>query len=694
MTGMTAEQEPATEPPQVERAERFLGKASGLLARIVVELPDRLPALFLWGALAVAVAVIPGIFHPYVVIPLAVVLWGLTWRLVPAALPVNPRTAASALVALQVIGGWLWMNRHLYSQQLSVYRDPAIFALRAWWLQDHASPDVPVSAAAKAAAAAVSGAQVQTGGFALNGSSLQAQSNSLVPGIAATAGWTGHPTAVLAANLVVGALALLAVYALARRVVGPVWGLAPLFALAASMPMAAFSRSPYTEPTALLLTVGGITSLYCGWRSGRVSLFIVGGVSIGASSLARIDGGVATLGGIAAIGLVAIVAADPARRALARRNLLAFGIPATAGIYVGYLDLHLNSALYLHSLMPQLRPLMVGAPVVLVLAFVVSMLRPLAAGRAWVSRHSARIAAIAAGLAGLGVIAMLTRPLWLVRHMAPTPQIAARQAAEHLAIDSTRTYDENTLTWLSWYYGWPVVVLAGVATALMVHHVIRRRDASLAAFSIVVAAPALLYLNKSSIFPDQIWAMRRYLPVVVPGMLIVATWLLRMIACRLPSVRWLAFGAVSLVALVPLATWGPMFTLIQGNGQLNEVRALCPWIEHGRVVVVGRPPLTGSHLPTTRIVCDAQTVEIPTGPTTAEDLREISQAWGGDVKVVAFDAKSVPWTASAQVSPVFTGVYNVWEESLLHRPSKGQAGAVINLYVGDIEADGAVRPVG
>lgn len=681
-----------------ERAPRDSGarwweQASDLLARIVTQLPDRLPALFVWGALGVAAAVIPGIFRPYVVIPLVVVLWGVTWRLIPAAMPNNTRSAAGSLVALQLVGGWLWVNHHLYSQQLSVYRDPAIFALRSWWLQDHASPNIPVTAATKAAAAAVAGAQAQTGGFALDGSSLQAQANTLVPGITATAGWLGHPTAVLAANLVVGALALLAVYALARRVVGPLWGLVPLLALAASMPMATFSRGPYTEPTSLLLTVFGLTALWCGWQRNRRAMFLLAGISIGASSLARIDGGVATLGGIAAIGCVALVSSDAMRRRLARQNMLIFGVPAIAGIFVGYLDLRINSELYLTSLWSQTKALMVGAPLLLVVLYGLSLLRPLARPRRWLAVRAKPVAAVASGVAAVGVVLMITRPLWYVAHGKSLPQTVARQAAEHLPIDSTRTYDEKTLTWLSWYYGWPAVVLAGIATAVIVYEVIRRRDARLASFAIVVAAVSVLYLNQSGIFPDQIWATRRYLPLVIPGLLIVAVWLLRLIADRLPSIRWLALGATVLVALAPLTTWGPMFPLIQGDGQLAEVRAMCPWLEHGRAVVVGKPSLAGSHLPTVRIVCDAQAVEVP-GDVTAQDLSEIARAWGGgDVKVVSFTPTAVPWAASAQVTPVFTGMYRVWEESLVHRPRAGEAGAVINVYIGDIATDGTVTPV-
>ena len=44
-------------------------------------------------------------------------------------------------------------------------------------------------------------------------------------------------------GLMGGGLALLAVYAFSRRLVGPLWALAPMIALGLSMPMVYFSRA-------------------------------------------------------------------------------------------------------------------------------------------------------------------------------------------------------------------------------------------------------------------------------------------------------------------------------------------------------------------------------------------------------------------------------------------------------------------
>ena len=693
-SGRVAERETPLNVPTQPMWIRAGQRASALVARAVSTIPDRIPILTLWAAIAVSLSLIPGLFRPYIVIPLALLLWRVTWRFMPDRLPASLRVTVGSAVACEIVGGWVLVNRSYFSQQLSVYRDPAIYALRSWWLARHGSANIGIDNGTLAAVRTVSGAAVQSGGFPLIGHSLEPQGNTLVPGLLATAGWLGSPKLVLAANLVVGGVALLAVYALARRVVGPIWALGPLIALAGSMPMTVFSRSPYTEPTALLLIMVGMTALWAGWESGRRTLFTLAGVAIGASSLARIDGGVAALGGVAAIATVATLSTSSSRRAEARGHLIQFGLPATAGIWLGYLDLRLHSAQYLTALKSQLEPLMVGVPSLVVLAWATSRFLPLSRLRAGLSARASRVGRVAALLAAAGVVAMISRPLWLVTRSsqpAGNLQIAARQTAERLIVDSSRTYEENTITWLSWYFGWLMVLLAGAATAVIVYVVIRRRDPRLATFGIVVAVPALLYLNKASIFPDQVWAMRRYLPVVIPGMLIAGTWLVVCLHRRFPALQWLSVPVLVFAAVRPIATLSPMFTDVQGAGQLSEVAAICAQVGADKVVVIGRPQLAGSHLPTIQIVCGTKAIALP--KASAGDLASIANAWGGRVKVVAFTSDAVPWAAGQHPAPIFAGSYSLWEESLVHPPRKGSATVPVSVWVGDIAAGGLVSPV-
>jgi hypothetical protein len=91
-------------------------------------------------------------------------------------------------------------------------------------------------------------------------------------------------------------------------------------------------------------------------------------------------------------------------------------------------------------------------------------------------------------------------------------------------------YNPTTVNWLIWYIGPLAVILGVVGLCLIIFLIVRSRNRQeryvLALFFTVVMGMALLYLIRPSITPDQIWASRRLLPVVMPGMVIAAAYTL------------------------------------------------------------------------------------------------------------------------------------------------------------------------
>ena len=123
---------------------------------------------------------------------------------------------------------------------------------------------------------------------------------------------------------------------------------------------------------------------------------------------------------------------------------------------------------------------------------------------------------------------LISRPLWMVGHHIALGTgydrlIGGLQRHECLAFEPTRSYDELSVTWLSWYYGWPLVLLAFAGLALIARSAIRSRDPRYLILLTVIAAPSALYLWRVSVTPDLVWAMRRFLPVTIPGFLLAAT---------------------------------------------------------------------------------------------------------------------------------------------------------------------------
>src|SRR5690348_11602627 len=113
--------------------------------------------------------------------------------------------------------------------------------------------------------------------------------------------------------------------------------------------------------------------------------------------------------------------------------------------------------------------------------------------------------------------------------------------------------------WFAWYLG--TVTLALIVIGFIVLTVRALRSDSPAFMLLAAAGPVtVLYVGRPSISPDQLWAMRRYLPMVLPVMTIAAA------AAAACAVAWLAGrwqmsrvpAAVVLVALmvVPAARAG------------------------------------------------------------------------------------------------------------------------------------------
>ena len=112
---------------------------------------------------------------------------------------------------------------------------------------------------------------------------------------------------------------------------------------------------------------------------------------------------------------------------------------------------------------------------------------------------------------------------WLRPDSGPRPRIAAGQKlTKQLSAAITAWHGSRSLHWFSSYIG--VVALAGAFAGF----VVLARDArngrrAATAVSLFVVPVALLYVARPSITPDQPWAMRRYLPVVIPGIAIALT---------------------------------------------------------------------------------------------------------------------------------------------------------------------------
>jgi len=685
-----AESSPA---PRAGGLRDLRAPVSDRLRRAVVSAPDRLVLLLFWAGLVVALAILIDQFRPLVVVPASVALVIATWNLVPH--PVAPSRAAvvGSLVVLAVALCWIAINVGYASRYVVVTRDPGFLTLESLWLVDHPNPTIPTGSAAAIDDALV-GARASGAAFALRDGMLYAQGAKLLPGLLAIGGWVGGDIAVLAGNLVIGALALLAVYGLGRRLTGPLLAVVPVVALAASMPMTAFSRAPYSEPLTVALAFGGLTVIWSGFETRTWWRYAVGASMIGATALVRIDGAAVVVGLIAGFGIAA--AATLGTRA---RRRMSWGLVATMGassamVALGYLDLSWHSPRYLDDLRGRFSQLIVALVATAAVSLVLALPRSWDATRAFALRRRAMLGWVAAAAAVVVAVFLTSRPLWMVNHNLPAGSGYARlieglQNLEGLGIDPTRSYDEMSVTWLAWYYGWPMVVLAFAGLALILRRAVAERDPRWLVTAAVIGAPSALYLWRVSITPDQIWAMRRLLPVTIPGFLLLAT--VALAALWATRRRWARAATVLLAAVIvafPLTTWGTLFTTVEHSGRYGQAEAVCAALPSPRVVFVG----TFTYLPTLRIMCDAEVVTFETTPTP-DELAEARDLWGGnEVAVVTFTPDGLPWEDGQIPPPLLSTTTTQWWYSISYVPSQPMA-TTSSVYLGLVQEDGTLVPI-
>ena len=180
-------------------------------------------------------------------------------------------------------------------------RDPGFLSLEGVWLTTHADPSIPIRSAAELSGQ-IPDVRVISDAFWRFGDEMHAQGAKTFPGLLAMVGWVFGLRGVLVANLLIGALGLLAVYDVARRLISPRWGVVPVATLALSTPMIYFSRATFTEPTNIVLTFGGLAVLWSAFRDPRLSRFALGGAMVGATALSRIDGAAVSAGLILGLG--------------------------------------------------------------------------------------------------------------------------------------------------------------------------------------------------------------------------------------------------------------------------------------------------------------------------------------------------------------------------------------------------------
>jgi hypothetical protein len=596
--------------PRIDRQRKDPDVAGATFARLTV-LPTLLVMAWLLVGLPLLLAGVflpaPTLL---VAVPVAVALGAGLRRspgrwpraLAGGALPAGPRQEpawpawwglAGTIVVAAGFAAWQFLFN---SETVIVLRDPGAYLQTGYWIAQHASLPIPQSLAAFGGAHP--GLGFSSVGFSARGTSVVPELMSGLPLLLAGGFWVHGTAAAAAMGPVLGGLAVLAFGGLVGRLAGPQWAPAGALVLGFTLPEQYTSRGSFSETVAQVLLFGGLSLVadgltldrahkargsrpepqgltgtralpaVGGWRSrlralspGRHlaqhwPLMALGGLALGLTAVVRVDGLLDVLPAIPFLGIL-----------FARRSstTIPFGIGLIVGAGYGLADGYLLARPLLDSLqpLPELIGLLAAWLAALTLAAVELLRMP---GfrrrlRTLLARRPVRwLPDLGAALAVAALTGLVIRPyLQIVRqpaNRATAGYVASLQRLEHLPVDPGRLYAEDTLYWVIWYVGLPAVLLGGFGLALLVGRCLRAllswqdpsgtvRIWALPLAIICWGSAAVLWQPET--VPDQPWASRRLVPLVVPGLILLAIWASASLRARARS-RGAGNTAASLVA--------------------------------------------------------------------------------------------------------------------------------------------------
>src|SRR5215470_11057136 len=492
---------------------------AGLLLARLTALPALLVLPFLLTSFPLLLL---GWFKPAPVIAgwllLAAVIVPMGWRRVPsvtgaadtgtASVVRQARTPAWVLGTLAAVAIAFGIQQTLYhSQYILVVTDPASYMQFAAWISQHGSLPISQNAAAFGGAPGLSFASPA---FYQVGNAIVPQFMAGLPMALSLGFWAGGARVAVFMAPLLGAAAVFTFGGLTARLVGPRWAPVAALALGVSLPQQYTSRSTFSEPLAQILLLGGLALWIdsqrtdrrqadagpwrTSWRSATHVLAALTGLMLGIALLVRIDAPADILPIVPFLGLLLLQR---------RRQVVPLFLGMLVVLIYGTVDGLVLSRPYLHTNASSVKPMVMAFAALAVVTTLAVML--LLRGRELPRLHP-RLIDAAAIVPFVVLAAFVIRPYvqrnWSKLHYAPL-----------------------SLHWVYWYIGGPVILLATIAAAMLVRRCLRAEAPVWVLPLLVFGWSIVEFLYRPAITPYQPWASRRLVPVVLPGLILLAAWL-------------------------------------------------------------------------------------------------------------------------------------------------------------------------
>jgi hypothetical protein len=550
-----------------------------------------------------------GLHHALLQAPLALVIGGALFRVMPRH-RTTERPRGVAVVVLLLAMGVVLLNAGLRSELVLTGRDGATYATTAGFLVEGSG----LFPAAVEEPFIGTDLDFDAPGFVprSDGTFWQQFLHS-TPALYGFAGEVFGKQALFSVNAVVAGIGVLAMFCLASLMMTAWWAVLATSLAAISLPYVYYARGTFSEMAALALTMGGLWVAHLAFTtSPRFAL--PAGLLLGGTVLVRVD---SWMMGIS-LGLLvatAIWLGEQHEAGIAKQLYLGFAVGGTLSL----IDLVAFGEPYLANL---------GKLIVIVIVAAVAarLLAPVAGAgpiRRFLPPYLRRLnrakLATTAGLIAAAAYLWVVRPL-ITQGAGQSYDLGAIQAREGLAIDPTRSYSELSVHWIVWYVGIPIVLLGIVGMVVAARRSLAPGTAASRMIFLAFFVPAATYLVRPSINPDQIWAIRRFLPVVIPLLVMFAIATIDALVGRIPNGRLVRPTAVALglLAAVPLlVTSRPLIFHSEHAGMGAQMVSLCASLGDSKSVLIldDDPELPLSWLigPPLRSWCQVSVAATPAG---------------------------------------------------------------------------------
>lgn len=278
--------------------------------------------------------------------------------------------------------------------------------------------------------------------------------------------------------------------------------------------------------------------------------------------------------------------------------------------------------------------------------------------------------------------------------------VGAVQRYLGMPVDQTRSYYEQSLRWLSWYFGWTALAFALLGAMWLAYDVThgKRREWLPALLVFVGMTVAVLY--SPSITPDHPWADRRFVPVALPGVVLLGFaaiagavgWVER----RRPADATTAWGAriVGVACagslIVAPAWWGShhVFTMQTEKGEVAAVDAVCDQLRPDDVVLAFGDEGITAWPGTLRVMCGVGTGYLKGGDNEAalQLIADRVHARGGRLMVLVDgtgDKQKVPGDVDWPAQPIVTMDTTEVGHTLVSRPDTPSHLPIV-LWLGEV----------